>query len=371
MNKNSEDCNKSINWTPSLCNFLRKMLYLQDDLYDGLRVSLDDHKVARDDVPQYTTKMLQRQQLVNEKLVNRWIDDNNITDKVILDACCWPEWSSLAVLKRWGQWRWNEISKNTYEHLLKLGLNVKNWKAEKLDFSDKMFDYIIYCYAINNIQATPRVFQESLRVLNNQGKILIADPWISCRISDLILNDIKEYFSYDLSWFKEKLLKNKRFSEQIPLYFKNKGISNSDYVDVVLSWLCGINRDILLQELVIFLWKINDKSWNIIDPKLIKLDRLLHMFHQYINSIYRENIITTAKSYWMKLEKSWIFSCFQYKWNLDRWITENIWLDIGELSAYQLRIFFSELQKGKNPRIKLWDKWLNKLLPTILFKFTK
>gem|GEM_PF-5932612 len=70
------------------------------------------------------------------------------------------------MLGKKANWYGNEISEKTYQHLLTLGLNVKNGKAEELPYDNQLFDYSVYCYSINNIQATPRTFQESSRVLN-------------------------------------------------------------------------------------------------------------------------------------------------------------------------------------------------------------
>ena len=364
---NENTCYENTNDIPSLCPALRKILQ-QDAIYDNLRGILNQHKVVRDDVPEYTTKLLQRQQRVNEELIERWSD--TIQWKNVLDACCWPEWSSLAVLKRGWTWRWNEITEKTYEHLKKLWLNVKNGNAENLPFIDKEFDYLIYCYAVNNIQATSRVFEESLRVLKEDGKILIADPWISRRVSGLILNAIKNDLPEHLLRLKETINSRKTFSETIPSYFEQKGISGEDYADVVLSGLCWFNRKTLIQETEKLLEQVQQRYPNNKVEK-IKIDRLLYIFHQYINSCYRENIITAWRNNWAIFEKAAIFSCYQNIDEAERETTEKIELDIQHLNGYELRQYFTNMLKTPNDILKIGQKWIKKLLPTILFSFKK
>jgi len=361
-------CYDETRWMVAACPLLRRLLYTQDTIYDVFREKLDDHKVARDDVPMYTTKLIQRQQLVNETLISWWTD--NLSNKLVLDACCWPEWSSLAVFKRGWQRRGNEISKKTYEYLKKLWLDVTNGKVENLPFSSSLFDYVVYCYAINNIQATPRVFQESLRVLKKWGNILVADPGISYWISCLVLNSLKDHFPTDLLWIKEKIVTQKKFNTNIPNYFESKNISCDEYTDVILSWLLWLNREMFLLELPHFLEYVRNRYP---DKELqsTSADRLLHVFHHYINAFYRENIITTSRISWSKLESAWLISCFKTIGDPDRWVTESISLDINNLSTYNLREFFMNLQKTKNSTTKIGEKWLEKLIPTILLKFIK
>jgi ubiquinone/menaquinone biosynthesis C-methylase UbiE len=110
--------------------------------------------------------------------------------------------------------------------------------VEKLPYPKNEFDYVVYCYAINNVQATPRVFDESSRVLKQGGKILIADPGISRWVSDLVLHSILDELPGQFSWLRDKLATHSRFHEQIPSYFESKEMSSKSYTDVVLSGLC-------------------------------------------------------------------------------------------------------------------------------------
>jgi ubiquinone/menaquinone biosynthesis C-methylase UbiE len=344
---------------------------------DTFRLQLDENKIARDDVWEYTTKLLQRQQLINEKLIDRGIWENAYWMN-ILDACCWPEWSSLAVLKRWWNRRWNEISLKTFEHLKDLWLNVKNGKVEALPFDNETFDYIVYCYAINNIQATSRVFSESKRVLKYWWDILVADPWITHWISLLTLYWICNWWNIHV-WNKHEWLVEKfgsyRKIKNIESYFALKNVNISEYVSVILSWLCWLTIDSIIYDLDHFTDLVHEKYPN--QPiGSLAIDRILYCFHAYIIALYWQNIILNWKNQWFEVYKFCVSSCHVYNgdqknlWKL--WWLVDIKHSIDDTTNIKSIVdFLFHLQIIRSDALYIWIKWIKKNLLNIFLKFKK
>jgi len=334
---------------------------------DNIRTILDSKKIIRDDVAEYTLKVQQRQQIVNQRLVEF---GNIISGTKVLDACCWPEWSSLAVLNRWAEWYWNEISEKTYKHLINLWLNVKHWTAERLPFKNGEFDYTIYAYAINNIQATLKAFQESNRVLKENWEMLIADPWITVWLSDIILLSIAKNIKFEEFDIKKILKKSDQFENKIPKYFDLKKVDIDDYVDVLLNGLLWINRDVIINDFNVIVNYLYERY--ILKNKVINKDRLQNYFHKYINSIYWQNIVHSAQIVWMELDKVSFYNCYKKVWEKDWNVTEIIDIEKRELKNYKK--IFMDLQlpnKENSKKLFIWKKRIQNLLPTIMFKFKK
>jgi hypothetical protein len=105
--------------------------------------------------------------------------------------------------------------------------------------------------------------------------------------------------------------------------------------------------------------------------KELKQDRFLYVFHQYLNSCYRENIITTGRQKGLSLDAVSLFSCYQNSGDEYRNLSDKVHLDLDKHSAFDLRQCFSDLQSMKNNTLMIHSKGLHKLLPTILMAFSK
>ena len=352
-------------WIDSIHPLSKMIAYVWDSTFDKTREILDKHKIARDDVAEYQIQVLQRQQIINQRLVDWWeIKEGDD----VLDACCWPEWSSLAVLRKKANWYGNEISQKTYEHLLNLGLNVTHGKAEQLKYDDELFDFSIYCYSINNIQATPRTFQESSRVLKENWSMLVADPWMTKWLTDIILFSLIDSIIDDPIGMKDMIKQSPRFNNYIPKYFKSKNFEVDDYAKVLFSWLLGLNKKSLLNEFPNIFHALQERYvW-----RRIRIWSISSYFHLYLNAIYWENLVSSAEMTNMKLEKLAFFTCTKSVWSEDWELCDSIDLSLQDVWSLQLRQLFTQLQLPNwehAQHLQVGKKGIEKLLPTVMFSF--
>lgn len=349
----------------SSCKLARVVQFWIDQTHSEIRNKLDAHKVARDDVWEYQMQVMLRQQQINERLIEWWRVKE--WDQV-LDACCGPEWSSLAVLKRNANWYWNELSQSTHQHLLTLWLNVRNGKAEDLNYDDSTFDKTIYCYAMNNIQATPRTFLESSRVLKINGEMLVADPWLTRWLTDLLLYSL--YESLDDISLKELMKSSNRFNSQIPWYFAVKWISAQEYSTIVLSGLLWISENAIRYDISQIIEEIqNMRRW-----KTLNIISFCYYFHILMNSYYWENLITSGNMAGFQLSKSSFFTCYQDASENEWELSPEVPLEIPATWIKPTRNFFTEVQLPRSKyanELRIWKKWIQKLVPTLMLQLNK
>ncbi|MBN2157205.1 MAG: class I SAM-dependent methyltransferase [Candidatus Lokiarchaeota archaeon] len=71
---------------------------------------------------------------------------------------------------KWAEWENNAKIAGVFEKI-----NYQRIDAQKLDFSDGNFDYVFLLGSLHHIPDKDRVFNEILRVLTQEGKIILFD----------------------------------------------------------------------------------------------------------------------------------------------------------------------------------------------------
>lgn len=305
---------------------------------------MDARKGDRVDVGEYTAKMLLRQRVVNEKIID-WADMIHPGTRV-LDGCAGPEGSLLAATRRGGDWTGNEIARDTAEHLKSTGAKVLLSSADRFDCADNSFDALVYVFAINNICATQNTFKEASRVLSeDSGEIVVSDPGLTFWVSDLVLHALCQ----DPRVPKEVvdvLGASVRFSSGIDDYYKRfPNVKPIEYAEKTLEGLLGTDVEHALAGLpaIVDFVKKNDNG---------RLDfrKFRRVFSEVLNGQYWVYVAECAKEAGFKLDKLGIMSASRLKdstdWNVTDVIDVN-WADLSNPRALASAIY--NVRNNKHP----------------------
>lgn len=221
--------------------------------------------------------LYERQRKINAAIMKFAGDD--IPDNArVLDACAGP--GGLASAGATERWRVvsNDLAKGFAEHVkAEVNDDVVISSATDLPYLDKCFDAVFYVYAINNILRVDRVMSETARVLQPEGKMVVADPGPSMWMAKVALHEAVGDSAYRKSTD----------------YFENKKYTAGDYMDFVAVELLGIDRTELDQKIK-EIYEANSSSK---EKKSIPF-----LAREMMAELYLRNLLKKAENHGMVLE---------------------------------------------------------------------
>ncbi len=341
------DRSSYIDEIPSFERLEPDALEIRKEMNMRVAALMDARKGDRVDVGEYTAKMLLRQRVVNEKIID-WADIVHPGTRV-LDGCAGPEGSLLAAARRGGDWTGNEIARDTAEHLKSTGAKVLLSSADKFDCDDNSFDALVYIFAINNICATKNTFTEASRVLDSEGgEIVVSDPGLTFWVSDLVLYALCQDPRVP-SEVLEVLGSSNRFASGIASYYERfPNVKPREYAEKTLEGLLGTDVEHAiagLPAIVDFVKKSNNGR--------LDFRKLRRVFSEVLNGQYWVYVAECAKEAGFKLDKLGVLSASRLKDSMDWSVTDvqNLnWIDLSNSREIASAIY--NVRNNKHPLSK-------------------
>jgi SAM-dependent methyltransferase len=198
--------------------------------------SLENEKLHRSDREKYIGELLLRQRIINQEVFS-FMKDTLKPDSLIIDACAGPEGSFLAASITDHHWVGNDLSLEFAKVLRDTGaLNVTISDFSKAPFADESAGGVLFVFALNNVCRLRPAISEAVRILKNDGTMVVADSGPSNWIAKIFM----------LSLLEEGTAGGgirKKSAGIIQEYFAGKSYSLDEYTNYCLKHTLGLTRE--------------------------------------------------------------------------------------------------------------------------------